>query len=180
MKPLLTLSTTLLLLTGCDQTIDTSVNTTSDSSDSPSSTQVTTRTATTKNLKQMALSGDFASPLMFDNPYAFVPAQCYIETANGRQNACLFCHTNGLYQQGLGNNNPQAGAVPLVNFQVDYGFDPLSTTAPYATINRWENTLYPEKLAQYVAQLGINPANWDMQNYIRTNNWQAAYNQRPG
>jgi len=127
-----------------------------------------------------ALVGEYTSPLNFDNPYANIPAQCYIETGNGRQNACLFCHTNGLYNLGLGNNNPQAGAIKAVNFQIDYGYEPISTTAPYAAINRWENTLYPEKLAEYVSNLNITPANWDMQTYIRTDNWQNAYNQRLG
>jgi hypothetical protein len=130
--------------------------------------------------KISGLAGDVISPLTFDNPYAHVPAQCYIETGNGRQNACMYCHTNGLYKAGFGNNNPQAGAVPLVNFQIDYGFDPLSTTAPYATINRWENTLYPQKLAQYVADLGIDSNAWQMDDYIKTDNWQAAFNQRYG
>ncbi len=124
--------------------------------------------------------GKYFNPITFTNPYANVPAQCYIETSNGRQNACLFCHTNGLYHLGVGNNNPQAGAIPGLNLQIDYGFDPLSTTAPYASINRWENTLYPEKLAQYVAELGIVMNDWDMQSYIRTDNWQAAFNQRLG
>jgi len=131
-------------------------------------------------LTKSALVGTDTSPLNFDNPYANVPAQCYIETSNGRQNACLFCHTNGLYNLGLGNNNPQAGAVEAVNFQIDYGFEPMTSTAPYATINRWENTLYPEKLAEYVSNLNITPSDWDMQSYIRTDNWQAAYDQRLG
>lgn len=126
------------------------------------------------------LSGERTSPLTFtDNPYPQIPAQCYIETATGRQNACLFCHTNGLYHLGFGNNNPQAGADPATNFQLEYAFAPYSDTAPLATINRWENTLYPEKLAAHVAALGINPAQWDMQDYIRQDNWQAAYDQRP-
>ena len=126
------------------------------------------------------LVGEYTSPLNFENPYPNVPAQCYIETSSGRQNACLFCHTNGLYNLGLGNNNPQAGKIDIVNFQTDYGFDPINTTAPYATINRWENTLYPEKLAEAVAQLGISPEQWQMQSYVRTDNWQAAYDQRLG
>jgi len=134
----------------------------------------------TNPLTKSALVGDLTTPLNFKNPYANVPAQCYIESSNGRQNACLFCHTNGLYNLGLGNNNPQAGAIDIVNFQIDYGFDPLTTNAPYATINRWENTLYPEKLAEAVALLEIETEKWDMQNYIRTDNWQTAYDQRLG
>jgi hypothetical protein len=71
--------------------------------------------------------GDYRSPLTFSNPYAHIPAQCYIETSRGAQNACLFCHTNGPYQAGLGNNFPQAGAEPrLGNLQLEYSFTPFS------------------------------------------------------
>ncbi|HAS51134.1 MAG TPA: hypothetical protein DCS21_05115, partial [Gammaproteobacteria bacterium] len=64
--------------------------------------------------------GDFRSPITFSNPYAHIPAQCHIETSRGTQNACLFCHTNGVYQLGLGNNFPQAGAEPrLGNLQLE-------------------------------------------------------------
>jgi len=126
------------------------------------------------------LVGDRISPLMFSNPYAQVPAQCYIETAAGTQNACLFCHTNGVWAQGMGNNNPQAGAfADIGNFQREYSFAPYDSNTPLATINRWENTLFPEKLAAHVASLGLDPQAWDMQAYIRQDNWQAAYNQRP-
>jgi len=149
-------------------------------SDSQKSAVDDTNAGTNQALMKSGLVGEYTSPLNFENPYPNVPAQCYIETSNGRQNACLFCHTNGLYNLGLGNNNPQAGKIDIVNFQTDYGFDPLSTTAPYATINRWENTLYPEKLAEAVAQLGISPEQWQMKTYIRTDNWQAAYDQRLG
>ncbi|MGE4501781.1 MAG: hypothetical protein AB7D03_02795 [Thiomicrospira sp.] len=136
--------------------------------------------AAAQALAQGALSGDYRSPLLFENPYAHVPAQCYIETSNGRQNACLYCHTNGVYDLGFGNNNPQAGRLHLINFQVDYGFDPHSTTAPFASVNRWENTLYPQKLANHVAALNINPQQWDMNQYIKTDNWQSAFDQRSG
>ncbi len=126
------------------------------------------------------LVGDRISPMMFSNPYAQVPAQCYIETAAGTQNACLFCHTNGVWAQGMGNNNPQAGAfADIGNFQREYSFAPYDSNTPLATINRWENTLFPEKLAAHVASLGLEPQAWDMQAYIRQDNWQAAYNQRP-
>jgi len=126
------------------------------------------------------LIGDRISPLMFDNPYAQIPAQCYIETAAGTQNACLFCHTNGVWAQGMGNNNPQAGAfADIGNFQREYSFAPYDNTSPLATINRWENTLFPEKLAAHIANLGIDVQAWDMQTYIRQDNWQTAYNQRP-
>jgi len=126
------------------------------------------------------LVGDMTPPMHFSNPYAQVPAQCYIETASGTQNACLFCHTNGVWKTGMGNNNPQAGAfADIGNFQLEYSFAPYNNTTPLATINRWENTLYPEKLAAHVASLGIDANTWDMQSYLRQDNWSKAYAQRP-
>ena len=128
-----------------------------------------------------ALIGSYINPVVFaENPYPQVPAQCYTETSLGRQNACLFCHTNGLYKLGLGNNNPQAGAIPQVNFQLDYGYDPYSAQAPTAAKNYWINTLYPEKLLAAVTSLDIDPNSWDMPNYIQEDNWQAAYDKRIG
>ncbi|MEW6444567.1 MAG: hypothetical protein ACOZAQ_10935 [Pseudomonadota bacterium] len=128
-----------------------------------------------------ALDGEFISPLLFGNPYAHVPAQCHIETSRGTQNACQFCHTNGVFELGLGNNLPQAGGEErLGNLQLDYSFAPHNTLAPPSSVNRWENTLSPEKLAEAVRLLGILPANWDMRAYIREDNWSAAFAQRPG
>ncbi|SEA54123.1 type II secretion system protein C [Thiothrix caldifontis] len=129
----------------------------------------------------VGLQGDRANPVLFENPYAQVPAQCYIETSRGTQNACQYCHTNAAYQQGLGNNNPQAGLEARIgNLQLEYAFAPYDTVMPLATINRWENTLKPENLRAVVAAMGIDTAAWDMRTYLRTDNWKAAYAQRPG
>lgn len=126
------------------------------------------------------LVGDRISPLVFGNPYAHVPAQCYIETSAGTQNACQYCHNNGLYHEGMGNN-PQAGAADNIgNLQTDYSFAPYDTTAPLAVINRWENTLHPERLLARVQALGQNPAHWDMSAWIRQDNWTPAHAQRGG
>ncbi|OYY74684.1 MAG: hypothetical protein B7Y40_03650 [Gammaproteobacteria bacterium 28-57-27] len=128
-----------------------------------------------------SLRGEKMSTLLFSNPYPHIPAQCYIETSNGTQNACQFCHTNGVYGIQLGNNLPQAGAVArLGNLQLDYSFAPFDQLAPLATVNRWENTLTPEKLLEAVKTLGMTPASWDMRSYIREDNWSAAFAQRPG
>ena len=125
--------------------------------------------------------GDFRSPITFSNPYAHIPAQCHIETSRGTQNACLFCHTNGVYQAGLGNNFPQAGAEPrLGNLQLEYSFTPISPFTASPSRNPWENTLTPEKLREAVAALGLDPQTWDMETYVREENWRAAFQQRPG
>lgn len=125
--------------------------------------------------------GDFRSPLTFSNPYAHIPAQCHIETSRGTQNACLFCHTNGVHRAGLGNNFPQAGAEPrLGNLQLEYSFTPISPFTASPSRNPWENTLTPEKLREAIAVLGVDPQTWDMETYIREDNWRAAFARRPG
>lgn len=127
------------------------------------------------------LQGSVLSPLYFKNPYPHIPAQCYGETSQGAQNTCQYCHSNALYERHLGNNNPQAGAEPrLGNLQLEYAFAPYDSVAPLASINRWENTLRPEVLRQVVASMGVKPEAWDMQSYIRSDNWRAALVQRSG
>ncbi len=138
-------------------------------------------TGTPSNAVPSFPKGDFRSPLTFSNPYAHIPAQCHIETSRGTQNACLFCHTNGVYRRGLGNNFPQAGAEPrLGNLQLDYSFTPISPFTASPSRNPWENTLTPEKLREAVAALGVDPQTWDMEAYLREDNWRAAFRQRPG
>lgn len=60
------------------------------------------------------LIGDYISRGQFSNPYAHIPAQCYIETAGGTQNPCQVCHTDGVADCGFGNNAPQGGASPFI------------------------------------------------------------------
>jgi hypothetical protein len=131
-----------------------------------------------------ALVGDFFNPAQFDNPYSHIPAQCYIETSHGAQNACQFCHTNGVYELGLGNNLPQAGAEPrLGNLQLEYSFAPHRPFEPLSVVNPWENTLKPEKLLAAVRALGQDPHAWgasEVASYVRQDNWSAAFSQRPG
>jgi len=123
--------------------------------------------------------GEFISRTLFSNPYANIPAQCYIETSFGTQNACLFCHTNGVARISLGNNNPQAGDSMMVgNLQLVYSFGAASNTAPSPNINRWENTLFPQKLEESFLKLKIEDSVWDMDSYIKDDNWQRGYEAR--
>lgn len=129
-----------------------------------------------------ALVGDTIDRGTFANPHAHIPAQCYIETSHGAQNACLFCHTDGVSDLKLGNNNPMAGGNPNVgNLQASYAFGVVRY--PYvvsSSIMPWVNTLQPEKLRAAALAAGIKPDTWDMQSYIRQDNWRAAFAQRPG
>jgi len=128
------------------------------------------------------LVGDSIDRGSFTNPHAHIPAQCYIETSHGAQNACLFCHTDGVTALKLGNNNPMAGGNPNVgNLQASYAFGVVRY--PFvvnSSINPWMNTLQPEVLRAAVDAAGIKPESWDMQAYVRQDNWRAAFTQRPG
>jgi hypothetical protein len=140
-------------------------------------------------IAQSTQAGGYPTPLRgqaldragFPNPHAHIPAQCYIETSSGTQNACLFCHTDGVAKRRLGNNNPQAGANPNVgNLQAEYAFGSHNLPfTPNASINPWLNTLKPETLRAAVAAKGIDPARWDMAAWIGEDNWRTAYAQRP-
>lgn len=129
-----------------------------------------------------ALKGEFIHRATFANQHAHIPPQCYVETSFGTQNACQFCHTDGVARLKLGNNNPQAGANPMVgNLQTSYAFGVYDyPITPNSSVNPWENTLFPERLARVAKALGITPERWDMQTYIREDNWQKAFAQRTG
>ena len=120
--------------------------------------------------------------ILFPNPYAHIPAQCYIETSGGTQNACQYCHTDALAKRRFGNNTPQAGASPVLgNLQAEYAFAALHYPhVVNGSITPWENTLFPERLRDAVDAAGQDPTAWDMQAYIRQDNWTPAYAKRPG
>lgn len=128
-----------------------------------------------------SLKGEFVSRTTFANPYANIPAQCYIETSGGTQNACMFCHTNAPARARLGNNNPQAGLSSVTgNLQTTYSFSPATQQTKSPNINPWENTLFPKKLE---AAYQKSPNRFDetkMDAYLLENNWQKAYAQRQG
>ena len=138
--------------------------------------------ATSAPIAATPLRGTFISRATFDNPHAHIPAQCYIETSHGTQNACLFCHTDGVAELGLGNNNPHAGGNPNVgNLQAEYAFGVVNY--PYtinSSITPWINTLRPEALRAAVDATGDDPERWDMQAWVREDNWSPAYARRTG
>ncbi len=127
------------------------------------------------------MQGEFRARTLFENPYANIPAQCYIETSYGTQNACLFCHTNAPARAKLGNTTPQAGLDPLLgNLQLEYAFGAADRFSKSPNINPWENTLMPERLEEAVVTLGIDTLTWDIKRYIQTDNWQNAYARKRG
>ncbi|MDD3343475.1 MAG: hypothetical protein PHR87_07875 [Sulfurospirillaceae bacterium] len=127
------------------------------------------------------LMGEFISRTTLANPYANIPAQCYIETMGGTQNACLFCHTNAPARLGLGNNNPQAGLSSTTgNLQTTYTFTPATLHSKMATINPWENTLYPEKLERAYQKSSNHFDETKILVYLQEDNWKNAYAKRQG
>lgn len=152
-----------------------------DSQDSHTTTSTQTPTQQQSIATPAPMEGEFRARTNFKNPYANIPAQCYIETSFGTQNACLFCHSNAAARQKLGNTTPQAGLEPLLgNLQLEYSFGPADRFSVSPNINPWENTLFPEKLDAEIAKLAINTDAWDMQSYIKNDNWQEAYDKKQG
>jgi len=96
-----------------------------------------------------------------------IPAQCWIETSYGTQNACQYCHTNYLAEEKHGN------AFPLGEDQILYRF-------PSPNLNRvnWRNIIHPQEIIERLQQEGLSiPQPLDSENleYIRTDNWREAF-----
>jgi hypothetical protein len=131
---------------------------------------------------KLPLRGEYISRTTFANPHAHIPAQCYVETSHGTQNACLFCHTDGVAALGLGNNNPQAGANPNVgNLQAEYAFGVVNYPFTVnSSITPWINTLRPETLRAALAERGEDSSRWDLRAWVREDNWSSAFAHRKG
>ncbi len=93
-----------------------------------------------------------------------IPAQCWIETSYGTQNACKYCHTDYLAEIGHGNN------FPIADDQITYSF-------PSPNLNRilWQNIIYPQNIAERLKTEGIDIPSIDDVDYIRNDNWLATF-----
>ncbi len=96
-----------------------------------------------------------------------IPAQCWIETGYGTQNACKYCHTDYLASIKHGNG------FPIGEDQVLYSF-------PAANLNKinWKNITHPQELmARLEAGKPAVPQPDDPKNltYVREDNWAEAY-----
>lgn len=99
-----------------------------------------------------------------DNEEPAIPAQCWIETSYGTQNACLYCHTDYLAQKEHGN------AFPLGEDQILYSF-------PSPDLNKvlWRNTIFPQEISERLKKEGIPLPDAEDLAYVRRDNWQPAY-----
>jgi hypothetical protein len=96
-----------------------------------------------------------------------IPAQCWIETSYGTQNACKYCHTNSLADIQHGNS------FPIAEDQILYSF-------PSPNLNKvnWRNVIYPQDIIQRLRDENISipePDDPDNLAYVRRDNWRAAY-----
>ncbi len=93
-----------------------------------------------------------------------IPAQCWIETGYGTQNACQYCHTDYLASIEHGN------AFPIADDQILYSF-------PTPNLNRilWRNVIFPEEIERRLRDEGIQIPSRDDVGYIRQDNWSELY-----
>ncbi|MFO8088722.1 MAG: hypothetical protein R6U13_02705 [Desulfatiglandaceae bacterium] len=93
-----------------------------------------------------------------------IPAQCWIETGYGTQNACLYCHTDYLASIEHGN------AFPLGEDQVLYSF-------PTADLNKvlWRNTIFPHEIFERLKKENLDIPNLEDVDYVRRDNWTPAF-----
>ena len=93
-----------------------------------------------------------------------IPAQCWIETGYGTQNACLYCHTDYLASIEHGN------AFPLGEDQVLYSF-------PTPDLNKvlWRNTIFPHEILERLKKEKMDIPNLEDVDYVRLDNWTPAF-----
>jgi hypothetical protein len=93
-----------------------------------------------------------------------IPAQCWIETSYGTQNACKYCHTDYLADISHGN------AFPIADDQITYSF-------PSKNLNRilWQNIIYPQNIEDRLKADNVNIPNKDDVDYVRHDNWLTAF-----
>ena len=114
-----------------------------------------------------SVSGASYKPSYNEEPE--IPAQCWIETSYGTQNACKYCHTDYLAEIKHGN------AFPLSDDQELYSF-------PSPNLNRilWQNIIYPQNIEQRLTAEGIDIPSINDVEYVRYDNWTPAFNQARG
>ena len=88
-----------------------------------------------------------------------IPAQCWIETSYGTQNACKYCHTDYLASIKHGNS------FPIAEDQIFYSF-------PSPNLNRilWQNIIYPQNIEDRLNTEGIDIPNIEDVDYVRFDN----------
>lgn len=98
-----------------------------------------------------------------------IPAQCWIETSYGTQNACKYCHTDYLAEVKHGN------AFPISEDQEVYSF-------PSPNLNKilWQNVIYPQNIENRLAAEGITIPNLEDVEYVRYDNWTPAFDMARG
>lgn len=93
-----------------------------------------------------------------------IPAQCWIETSYGTQNACKYCHTDYLTMARHGN-------------AFDIGEDQILYSFPTANLNHilWRNIILPHEIEERLKAEGLDLPDPDDVDYVRNDNWRATF-----
>ncbi|MBW6498960.1 MAG: hypothetical protein K0B09_11255 [Bacteroidales bacterium] len=93
-----------------------------------------------------------------------IPAQCWIETSYGTQNACKYCHTDYLTLARHGN-------------AFDIGDDQILYSFPTANLNHilWRNIILPNEIEERLLTEGLELPDADDLDYVRVDNWRATF-----
>jgi len=93
-----------------------------------------------------------------------IPAQCWIETSYGTQNACKYCHTDYLTLARHGN-------------AFDIGEDQILYSFPTANLNHilWRNIILPHEIEERLLAEGIELPGHEDVDYVRVDNWRATH-----
>ncbi len=93
-----------------------------------------------------------------------IPAQCWIETSYGTQNACKYCHTDYLTLARHGN-------------AFDIGDDQILYSFPTANLNHilWRNIILPHEIEERLLTEGLELPDADDVDYVRVDNWRATF-----
>ena len=125
----------------------------------------------------------FASPLTFGNPYAIHSRpMSYRNVAWHAERLSVLPHTNArLSGRSRRLWFPQAGAEPL-SLETCNSNTPLLPSAPSRLRRAAIAGKYPDsgKVAGSGHGARHRSQTWDMEDYIRQDNWRAAFAQRPG
>lgn len=98
------------------------------------------------------------------NEVPSIPAQCWVETSYGTQNACLYCHTDYLADIKHGN------AFPLGEDQILYSFPSSDTNTVL-----WRNNIFPHEIVERLKKENITLPKREDVDYVRRDNWQPTF-----
>lgn len=158
--PVLTVTTALLLMAGCQPSVD-------DNASSPTNGSATAQNDTIlspdEQGRTLMSAKDFQQAGVLYNPEAPIPSQCYTDT-QGKHNPCYVCHQAYPYKSRPNAQND-------IELQGDYGFSDAGLT------NSWRNLFADRReaihaISDETIQDYINQDNYsDLLQWMSTDAW---------